>query len=76
MTLPLYANDVEAAVASYAYFGCDNGVWRGKSMIALAKVLTGNASPQGKLPVVVWKDYDAETNTGTVAFPRGFGLSW
>ncbi len=74
--IALYANDVEAAVASYAYFGCDNGVWRGKSMISLAKILTGNASPQGKLPVVVWKDYDAETNTGTVAFPRGFGLSW
>ncbi|MBG6241646.1 MAG: glycoside hydrolase family 3 protein [Candidatus Symbiopectobacterium sp. Dall1.0] len=74
--IALYANDVEAAVASYAYFGCDNGVWRGKSMISLAKVLTGNASPRGKLPVVVWKDYDAETNTGTVAFPRGFGLSW
>ncbi|MCW2485135.1 glycoside hydrolase family 3 protein [Candidatus Symbiopectobacterium sp. NZEC127] len=74
--IALYANDVEAAVASYAYFGCDNGVWRGKSMISLAKVLTGNASPQGKLPVVVWEDYDAKTNTGTVAFPRGFGLSW
>lgn len=24
--IALYANDVEAAVASYAYFGCDNGV--------------------------------------------------
>lgn len=74
--IALYANDVDAAVASYAYFGCDNGVWRGKSMISLAKVLTGNASPQGKLPVTVWADYDAKTATGTVAYPRGFGLSW
>ncbi|MGL9750917.1 MAG: hypothetical protein ACR5LC_05785 [Symbiopectobacterium sp.] len=74
--IALYANDVDAAVASYAYFGCNNGVCRGKSMIALAKVLTGNASPQGKMLVVVGKDYDAETNTDTVAFPRGFGLSW
>ncbi|MFT8210031.1 MAG: hypothetical protein ACMZI0_04360 [Symbiopectobacterium sp.] len=74
--IALYGNDVDAALASYAYFGYDNGVWRGKSMISLAKVLTENASPQGKLPVTVWENYDATTNTGTVAFPRGFGLSW
>lgn len=74
--IALYANDVDAAVATYSYFGCDNGVWRGKSMMSLAKVLTGNAPPQGKLPVTVWADYDAKTNTGTVAYPRGFGLSW
>ncbi|ATO32752.1 Beta-hexosaminidase [Dickeya dianthicola] len=71
-----YAGDVDAAVATYSYYGYDNGIWRGHSMISLADVLTGKLTPQGKLPVNTWHDYDLETNTGTVAFPRGFGLSW
>lgn len=71
-----YAGDVDAAVATYSYYGYDNGIWRGHSMISLAEVLTGKLIPQGKLPVNTWHDYDVKTNTGTVAFPRGFGLSW
>ena len=71
-----YAEDVDAAVATYSYYGYDNSIWRGHSMISLAEVLTGKLTPQGKLPVNTWHDYDVKTNTGTVAFPRGFGLSW
>jgi beta-N-acetylhexosaminidase len=71
-----YAEDVDAAVATYSYYGYDYGIWRGHSMISLAEVLTGKLIPQGKLPVNTWHDYDVKTNTGTVAFPRGFGLSW
>lgn len=71
-----YAGDVDAAIATYSYYGYDNGIWRGQSMISLAGVLTGKLTPQGKLPVNTWHDYDVKTNTGTVAFPRGFGLSW
>ena len=71
-----YAADVDAAVAVYSYYGYDNAVWRGHSMISLAEVLTGIRSPQGKLPVNIWHDYDVKSNTGTVAFPRGFGLEW
>lgn len=71
-----YAGDVDAAVATYSYYGYDNGIWRSHSMISLAEVLTGKLTPQGKLPVNTWHDYDVKTNTGTVAFPRGFGLSW
>lgn len=71
-----YAGYVDAAVATYSYYGYDNGIWRGHSMISLAEVLTGKLTPQGKLPVNIWHDYDVKTNTGTVAFPRGFGLSW
>ncbi|EKQ0847212.1 glycoside hydrolase family 3 protein [Salmonella enterica] len=71
-----YAGDVDAAVATYSYYGYDNGIWRGHAMISLAEVLTGKLIPQGKLPVNTWHDYDVKTNTGTVAFPRGFGLSW
>lgn len=71
-----YAGDVDAAVATYSYYGYDNGIWRGHSMISLAEVLTGKLIPQGKLPVNTWHDYDVKTNTGAVAFPRGFGLSW
>lgn len=71
-----YAGEVDAAVATYSYYGYDNGIWRGHSMISLAEVLTGKLTPQGKLPINTWHDYDVKTNTGTVAFPRGFGLSW
>lgn len=69
-----YAANVEAAVAAYSYYGYDNGSWRGHSMISLAEVLMGKREPQGRLPVNIWYDYDVKTNTGTVAFPRGFGL--
>lgn len=71
-----YAADVDAAVAAYSYYGYDSGVWRGPSMISLAEILTNKRPPQGKLPVNTWHDYDVKTNTGTVAFPRGYGLEW
>lgn len=71
-----YVADVDAAVATYSYYGYDSGVWRGPSMISLAEILTNKRPPQGKLPVNTWHDYDVKTNTGTVAFPRGYGLEW
>ncbi len=71
-----YSDYTDAAVATYSYFGYDNGVWLGPSMLSLAEVLTGRLKPRGKLPVNLWKRYDVKTNTGTVAYPRGFGLSW
>ncbi|SFQ73776.1 beta-N-acetylhexosaminidase [Amycolatopsis arida] len=46
--------------------------WRAVSMAALAKVLTGAAAPQGKLPVTV----PDGTDPGTVRYPFGHGLSW
>lgn len=71
-----YAADVDAAIAVYSYYGYDNDVWRGPSMRSLAEILTNKRPPQGKLPVNIWYDYDVKTNTGKVAFPRGFGLNW
>ncbi|MBT2372394.1 glycoside hydrolase family 3 N-terminal domain-containing protein [Pseudomonas fluorescens] len=71
-----YAEIVDASVTSYSYFGYTNGTWRGPSMISLTEVIIGKLSPVGKLPVNIWSQYDSETNTGTVAFPRGFGLRW
>lgn len=71
-----YASYVDASVASYSYYGYDYNTWRGPSMISLAKVITGEISPQGKLPVNVWKSYDTQSNNGTLAYPRGFGLTW
>lgn len=71
-----YSDEVNAAVAVWSCYGFDNGVWRGQSMISLAEVLIGKRAPRGKLPVNTWRDYDAATCRGTVAFPRGYGLSW
>ncbi|WP_349292782.1 glycoside hydrolase family 3 N-terminal domain-containing protein [Pseudomonas sp. MWU12-2037] len=71
-----YAEFVDAAVASYSFYGYENGVWRGRSMTSLAEVLIGNRRPAGKLPVNTWKRYDSQTHTGVVAQPKGFGLSW
>lgn len=72
----LYTEDSEAAVAVYSYYGYDSGIWRGHSMISLAEVLVGKLPPKGKLPVNIWHSYDVKTNTGTIAFPRGYGLEW
>ncbi|WP_248768390.1 glycoside hydrolase family 3 N-terminal domain-containing protein [Pseudomonas sp. MWU12-2345] len=71
-----YAEFVDAAVASYSFYGYENGVWRGRSMTSLAEVLIGNRRPAGKLPVNTWKRYDSQTYAGAVAQPKGFGLSW
>ncbi|PPU23670.1 glycosyl hydrolase family 3 [Xanthomonas arboricola pv. guizotiae] len=71
-----YSEDTDAAVAAYSYYGYNNGVWLGPSMLSLAEVLTGKLTPRGNLPVNLWKSYDVKTNTGKVAYPRGFGLSW
>lgn len=71
-----YAEDVDAAVATYSYYGYDNGIWRGHSIISLAQVLTGKRPPLGRLPVNIWHNYDVTTHSGAVAFPKGFGLTW
>jgi len=71
-----YADRVDAALAVYSFYGLDNGVWRGPAMRSLAEILTGKREPQGRLPVTVWKEWDAATGSGTVAFPRGYGLGW
>ena len=71
-----YARYADAAVASYSFYGYNNGIWRGPSMISLAEVLIGKRSPEGKLPVTIWHTYNAEHNSGLMAFPRGFGLRW
>jgi beta-N-acetylhexosaminidase len=46
--------------------------WRATSMESLAKVLLGEISPQGKLPV----DIPAGSDPATVLYPFGTGLSW
>ncbi|GAA4421496.1 glycoside hydrolase family 3 protein [Actinokineospora soli] len=46
--------------------------WRGVSMNALAKVLRGETSPQGKLPVAVPDGADPTT----IRYPLGHGLTW
>lgn len=71
-----YADESDAAVATYSYEGYANGLWSGHSMQSLAEVLTGKRPPQGKLPVNIWYEFNQKTNTGTVAFPRGYGLEW
>lgn len=53
-----FAEEVDAAVASYSYYGYNNGVWGSHAMISLAEVLIGQRSPQGKLPVNTWHHFD------------------
>lgn len=59
-----------------SYYGCDNGVWESHAMISLTEVLTRQSLLRGKLPVNTWHHYDEKSNSGTVAYPRGFGLRW
>lgn len=60
---PGYA-DVPTWVATYD--------WRDVSMRSLAKVLTGQISPQGKLPVSIPAGDDASK----ILYPFGTGLTW
>ncbi|MEU0464648.1 glycoside hydrolase family 3 N-terminal domain-containing protein [Amycolatopsis sp. NPDC006131] len=60
---PGYA-DVPTWVATYD--------WRDVTMASLAKVLTGEISPQGKLPV----DIPAGDDAGQIRYPFGTGLTW
>jgi len=46
--------------------------WRATSMEALAKVLYGETSPQGKLPV----DIPTGEDPNTILYPFGTGLTW
>jgi beta-N-acetylhexosaminidase len=59
-----YVPDAPTWVATYS--------WRGVSMESLAKVLLGEMSPQGKLPVDVPRGDDASN----ILFPFGTGLTW
>ncbi|WP_435119577.1 glycoside hydrolase family 3 protein [Amycolatopsis thermoflava] len=60
---PGYA-DVPTWVATYD--------WRDVTMASLAKVLTGEIAPQGKLPV----DIPAGDDAGQIRYPFGTGLTW
>jgi beta-N-acetylhexosaminidase len=51
-------------VASYA--------WRAVSMESLARVLLGEVTPRGRLPV----DIPAVSDLSTIRYPLGTGLSW
>lgn len=64
-------------LATYSYYGYEDGVWRGPSMRSLAEILIGKLKPAGKLPVDTWRSYDAQKNAGIVELPykRGYGLS-
>ncbi|MDQ0378711.1 glycoside hydrolase family 3 protein [Amycolatopsis thermophila] len=46
--------------------------WRDVTMTSLAKVLRGEISPQGKLPV----DIPAGDDAGQIRYPFGTGLTW
>lgn len=71
-----FTDHVDAAVAVYSGYGYENGSWRGHTLIALTEILTGMRTPQGKLPITLWRSYDMKTQKGTIAFPAGHGLSW
>lgn len=44
----------DAIVATYAYYGLDNGVRRGELLFAAARALVGELKPSGKLPVNIY----------------------
>ncbi|RLR18193.1 hypothetical protein D8L93_03135 [Sodalis-like symbiont of Bactericera trigonica] len=44
----------DAVLATYSYYGLDNGVRRGESLFAAARALVGELKPSGKLPVNIY----------------------
>ncbi|MGK4596903.1 glycoside hydrolase family 3 protein [Amycolatopsis sp. w19] len=59
-----YENPIKTWLATYGYIT--------PSLEALAKVILGKVTPQGKLPV----DVPAGKDVGTVKYPFGHGLTW
>ncbi|MGY6657617.1 glycoside hydrolase family 3 protein [Amycolatopsis sp. TRM77291] len=59
-----YENPIKTWLATYGYIS--------PSLEALAKVILGKVTPQGKLPV----DVPAGKDVGTVKYPFGHGLTW
>ena len=59
-----YDNPVQTWLATYGYIS--------PSLEALAKVIVGEITPQGKLPV----DIPTGADLGTVRYPFGYGLTW
>lgn len=64
----------DAVLATYAYYGLDNGVRRGESLFAAARALVGELQPSGKLPVNIY-NVDRQGAATDIRYPRGFGLS-
>ncbi|CAJ0999494.1 glycoside hydrolase family 3 protein [Sodalis praecaptivus] len=64
----------DAIVATYAYYGLDNGVRRGESLFAAARALVGDLKPSGKLPVNIY-NVDPQGTITDIRYPRGFGLN-
>ena len=73
--LSFFSNKADASLATYSYYGYQDGIQRGPSLLALMRVLVNAVNPSGRLPVEV---YDIETNggLGQLAYPRGYGLSY
>ncbi|CRL46214.1 putative lipoprotein YbbD precursor [Sodalis glossinidius str. 'morsitans'] len=64
----------DAVLATYSYYGLDNGVRRGESLFAAARALVGELQPSGKLPVNIY-NVDSQGAATDIRYPRGFGLS-
>lgn len=73
--VPSFDDVADATVAAYAYYGYDNGVWRGPSMPALVDALAGVRSPLGRLPVSVY-EVNRDGTLGSLRYARGFGMRY
>ncbi|MFC0128893.1 glycoside hydrolase family 3 protein [Ralstonia solanacearum] len=73
--VPSFDDVADATVATYAYYGYDNGVWRGPSMPALVDALAGVRSPLGRLPVSVY-EVNSDGTLGSLRYARGFGMRY
>ncbi|AST26428.1 hydrolase [Ralstonia pseudosolanacearum] len=73
--VPSFDDVADATVATYSYYGYDNGAWRGPSMPALVDALAGVRSPLGRLPVSVY-EVSMDGKLGSLRYARGFGMRY
>ncbi|PJG57575.1 beta-hexosaminidase [Aeromonas cavernicola] len=69
-----YDDVSDVIIASYNYFGFENG-WRSLTLPTITEIMLGKKAPQGKLPVNVYQ-LDEQGQLGNIRYPRGFGLSY
>ncbi|TKI05914.1 glycoside hydrolase family 3 protein [Martelella alba] len=69
-----YLDSVDAVLATYSYYGEENGEIRGCSLHSAAEIIAGKLPPRGQLPVDIY-NIDAQGHAAQLRFARGFGLA-
>ncbi len=66
-----YDDIADGILATYSYYGVENGIRKGVSLNAVAEIITGKTAATGILPVNI-HNLDSQGNPTELKYPRGF----